>query len=362
MHFAFRADASLQIGTGHVMRCLTLADALRERGAKSTFFCRSHVGHLLDLIQDRGHSALALSSVDGGLKIIEDRMHSNWLGTNWSNDAEEMKQALGDQEVDWLVVDHYALDIRWEQALRLYTRHIMVIDDLADRQHDCDLLLDQTFKRQKFDYMPLVPEGCQLLCGAQFALLRPEFAKLREYSLKRRAQPHLKELLITMGGVDLDNVTEAVLRALRNCSLPEGCRLTVVMGSTAPWLKDILDLARSMPMPTRVLVGVSNMAKLMAESDLVIGASGTTAWERCALGVPSISLAVAENQRLILSELQKHGATVAIDYSAMKDFSNAMRDALLHLCATDSVKRMIKQASLVTEGNGVEIVEAIIYR
>lgn len=315
MNVVFRADASLQIGTGHVMRCLTLADALRERGASCTFVCRPHAGHLLDLIEQRGHQALALPDLQEGAQAnLNGTAHAHWLGACWTTDAHNTQQALnahtGGQPVDWLVVDHYALHARWEEALRAQAKRIMVIDDLADRPHACDLLLDQTFGRQASDYMPFVTDGCKLLCGSQYALLRPEFAALRKYSLRRRAQPALKELLITMGGVDKDNFTGAVMRGLQNCSLPEDCRLTVVMGQTAPWMKDVQDLSRQMPRPTQVLVGVDNMAKLMADSDLAIGAAGATSWERCCLGVPSIMLVVAENQLEVAKSLEEAGAAL----------------------------------------------------
>jgi UDP-2,4-diacetamido-2,4,6-trideoxy-beta-L-altropyranose hydrolase len=310
MHIAFRTDASLQIGTGHVMRCLTLADALRARGAQSTFFCRPHAGHLLDLIGQHGHAAIALTPADESFNVSVAPGYAPWLGTNWASDAYETCQALGDQMVDWLVVDHYALDRDWERALRPSTRRIMVIDDLADRPHDCDMLLDQTFGRETSDYMPWVSEGCRLHCGSQLALLRPEFAALRVYSLKRRAQPVLKKLLISMGGVDNDNHTGAVLSALQNCSLPKDCRLTVVMGQASPSLKDVQDLAYAMPWPTSVLINVANMAELMADSDLAIGAAGVTSWERCCLGLPSIILVLADNQLKIAKSLEQMGAAM----------------------------------------------------
>jgi UDP-2,4-diacetamido-2,4,6-trideoxy-beta-L-altropyranose hydrolase len=351
MHFAFRTDASLHIGTGHVMRCLTLADALHERGTKSTFICRPHAGHLLELIQQRGHNAKALAPVDDAYTAPADPSHAQWLGTDWASDAEQTKQALGNQAVDWLVVDHYALDRRWEQTMRPHTRSIMVIDDLADRPHACDFLLDQTFGRLAMDYVPLVPDGCELLCGAQYALLRPEFAALREYSLKRRAQPVLKELLINLGGVDKDNVTGEVLRALQSRALPEDCRLTVVMGPTAPWLKNVQDLACSMQWPTRVLVGVANMAQLMADSDLAIGAAGATSWERCCLGLPSIMLVVADNQLEVAKGLELNGA--ALVCLSDQGLSKQLAVLLGKLCADIELLALLsKAAARVANGTG----------
>lgn len=362
MHVVFRADASLQIGTGHVMRCLTLADALRERGASCAFVCRPHTGHLLALIEQRCHQALALPELQEGAQPNHNgTAHGHWLGTDWATDAQDTQQALrahtGGQPVDWLVVDHYALDARWEEALRPQAQRIMVIDDLADRPHACDLLLDQTFGRLAADYMPFVTDGCTLLCGSKYALLRPEFAALRQYSLRRRAQPALKELLITMGGVDKDNVTGAVMRGLQNCSLPEDCRLTVVMGQTAPWMKDVQDLSRQMPWPTQVLVGVANMAQLMADSDLAIGAAGATSWERCCLGVPSIMLVVAENQLKVAKGLEEAGA--ALLSLTGQALSKQLAVQLGRLCSDiEQVALLSKAAAKVANGTGTGAVLA----
>jgi len=323
MHIAFRADASLQIGTGHVMRCLTLADALAARGAKCQFLCRAHEGDLIDFIRSKGYVAYALpmvpavdatSNEPAPNSSSTDIAHSRWLGSTQAEDAEACAPILAVQRPDWLIVDHYALDAHWEHALAPHYRQLMVIDDLADRPHACDLLLDQTFGRDAADYRPLVPAHCKLLCGSKYALLRPEFSALRPYSLQRREQPALRKLMITMGGVDKDNVTGQVLQALRTCSLPADCRITVVMGATAPWLDEVRTQAQGMSWPTRVLVGVSNMAQLMADSDLAIGAAGATSWERCCLGLPSIVLALAENQRLIFSHLTLVNAAVAVNF------------------------------------------------
>lgn len=352
-HIAFRTDASLQIGTGHVMRCLTLADALRERGAQSTFICRPHAGHLLDLIQQRGHTAKALAPADDAFTAPADPCHAKWLGTDWASDAAQTRQALGDQVVDWLVVDHYALDRRWEQYLRPHTRRILAIDDLADRPHDCDLLLDQNLGRQAIDYGGLLSPHTPTLIGPAYALLRPEFAQWREHSLQRRAQPQLKNLLITMGGVDQANATGQVLDVLSNCELPADLRITAVMGPTAPWLAQVQAQAAAMPRPTQVLAGVSNMAQLMAESDLCIGAAGSTSWERCCLGVPAIQLTLAANQKQAALALTEMGAALSINLSThLTADLKRLIDSVDALCMT----KLTSRSSAICNGRGPEAV------
>ncbi len=309
MHIAFRTDASLQIGIGHVMRCLTLADALRARGAQCSFLCRPHAGHLLDLVAQRGHKALTLSEPHEDINAPVDLAHAAWLGASWADDAEQTKRALCGYTMDWLVVDHYALDARWEQALRPLAKRIMAIDDLADRPHACDLLLDQNLGRKEADYSSLLSSHTQTMIGPRFALLRPEFAKWRALSLARRDPPQLQSLLITMGGVDKDNITGQVLFGLHKAPLPSDLKISVVMGQHAPWLEQVHAQAILMPWQTQVHVAVSNMAELMANSDLAIGAAGSTSWERCCLGLPTIQIVLAANQLAIAEALAHSGAT-----------------------------------------------------
>ena len=358
MKVCFRVDASLQIGTGHVMRCLTLADALRERGASCIFVCRPHSGHLLDLIVQRGHRALALPELQEGIQHnLNGTAHAHWLGTDWATDAQDTRQALSartcGQPVDWLVVDHYALDARWEDAVRQQAQRIMAIDDLADRPHACDLLLDQNLGRKEADYGGLLKGNTTTLVGPQYALLRPEFAALRAQSLARRqSKPQLQRLLVTMGGVDKDNATGQVLAALQSCSLPANLRVTVVMGPHAPWLAQVQAQAAQMNWPTEVLVGVNNMAQLMAESDLAIGAAGSTSWERCCLGLPTIQVVLAQNQEAIALALGRFGAALMLPSKAIEQ---TLPDLISTITSAEKLYTVSLAASGVTEGKGASL-------
>lgn len=369
MKVVFRADASLHIGTGHVMRCLTLADALEARGAHCQFICRAHEGNLIDHIRQKGYHvdvlpllALKPPLADNACVVGADAVpsspanaqpvHSHWLGATQVQDAQACSPILAVQQPDWLIVDHYALDARWEHALAPHYHQLMVIDDLADRLHACDLLLDQTFGRDAADYRTLVPAQCHLLCGSSYALLRPEFAALRAYSLQRRAQPQLRSLLITMGGVDKDNVTSKVLIALCASPLPSDCQITVVMGSTAPWLAQVRQLTQDMPWSTQVLVGVSNMAQLMADSDLAIGAAGATSWERCCLGLPTIMLVLASNQQQVAQALERGEAARIIRHT--QDIALHLPVLLRELFEQPTVIQAMSQcAAKIVDGQGL---------
>jgi UDP-2,4-diacetamido-2,4,6-trideoxy-beta-L-altropyranose hydrolase len=355
---AFRADASLQIGTGHVMRCLTLADALREQGARCSFVGRPHKGHLLELIAQRGYQALALPELQEGARHdLSGTVHSHWLGTDWATDAKDTQHAIskmmGGEPLDWLVMDHYALDERWEEALRPQAKRIMVIDDLADRPHACDLLLDQNLGRKSEHYSDLLEGKAKTLIGPQYALLRPEFASLRKQSLARRqSEPELCRLLITMGGVDKHDATGNVLAALQGSSLPADVRVTVVMGPHAPSLLQVQAQATQMPWHTEVFVGVDNMAELMAKSDLAIGAVGGTAWERCSLGLPSVVLVLAKNQLPGAVALQKAGAAVVMEtQQQIMSFIEPMQKVAF---AKDVLAKMSMASAAVTDGEGCQ--------
>lgn len=369
LQVAFRTDASLQMGSGHVMRCLTLADALRARGANCHFISRAHIGNLEEVILERGYKIHApqvsvrkaqepfggsAAAMRVGRSISQPvPAHAAWLGSSWQTDAQETVAALSGLQPDWLVVDHYALDHRWEEVLAAHCHKLLVIDDLADRHHRCDLLLDQNLGRQPQDYVGLVPTNCHLLTGPRFALLRPEFAALRSYSVRRhQVHPDLRQVLITMGGVDQSNATRLVLQALRTCALPQSCHITVAMGLTAPWLQDVRELAGRMPWCTDVVVNVNDMAHLMADSDLAIGAAGGTSWERCCLGLPTLLVVLSENQKSGAQALAAAHAARLI--GEVSDIAVQLPLAINELSESGVRIRMSLAASTITDGLGVE--------
>lgn len=357
MEVIFRTDSSLQIGTGHVMRCLTLANALREKGIQCVFICREHEGNIIGHIEERGFAALRLPR-----NLVKDThasllKHATWLGTSQEQDAKETIELLKQKKIDWLIVDHYALDKTWEELLRPYTDKVMVIDDLADRKHNCDLLLDQNLGHTAADYENLVPKNCHLLIGPKYALLRPEFAKWRAYSLKRRQAGELKEILISLGGIDKDNYTSKVLKALQQATLPQDIKLTVVMGATSPHLEQVKTLAVKMPNPTQVLVNVNNMAELMANSDLAIGAAGSTAWERCCLGLPSVVMVLEENQRIIAKALANMNYAISVD--CPQDIVKQIPTLLKNI---ELLKNFSFEASNTVFGGGAEQVSSLMIK
>lgn len=323
MKAVFRVDASARIGAGHVMRCLTLADQLSKRGAAVAFVCREHPGHLCETVIGRGFQALRLpapSSPGSG----------TGLGASWQEDAHQTRSALQMMgcEPDWLITDHYAIDARWESALRDSARHLMAIDDLADRPHECDLLLDQNYYRDgAHRYDALTPAHCRRLLGPGYALLRPEFADRRRKGIARSGE--VRKILAFFGcSVLAEEATAKALDALLRI-LPEHPGLTadIVVPPNAAIA------ARCAGVPgIRYHQRLDDMAGAMAEADLALGACGTATWERCALGLPAIVLALADNQRETARDLANVGAIANLD-DAKEVAAEAIEQAVRALIA-----------------------------
>jgi UDP-2,4-diacetamido-2,4,6-trideoxy-beta-L-altropyranose hydrolase len=356
MKFSIRTDASVQIGIGHVMRCLTLAEALRRIGAECCFISRDHPGNMIGMIRQRGFSVSVLPKPAEAVGEVEQRVeaqsiYETWLGADWRIDAAQTIEVIGATKIDWLIVDHYAIDSRWENTMRPMCRKLMVIDDLADRAHDCDLLLDQNLGRDCKAYDGLVPKEANVLSGPRYALLRPDFANLREYSSRRRATPKFQQIMISMGGVDQFDATGQVLEVLSKCSLPESAHITIVMGLYAPWLERVKLLAQLMPRPTKVKVNVNDMAQLMADSDLAIGAAGSTSWERCCLGLPAFVVVLAANQRDAAIALEQTGSVKLL--GSIDDIPSTLPSIFNQYQMTEIIEKLSKSCWQVTDGKGV---------
>jgi UDP-2,4-diacetamido-2,4,6-trideoxy-beta-L-altropyranose hydrolase len=301
----FRADASRVMGTGHVMRCLTLADALAVAGARCRFVTRANPGHLGDLIRRRGHDVVLLPvPVPVPATPAGDLAHAAWLGVDQRSDSSETAAAIADDAPDWIVVDHYALDHRWETSLRGPGRRIMAIDDLADRVHDCDLLLDQNVMADaEHRYDGLVPASCGRMIGPRFALLQPAYAE-RHAGMAPRTGP-VRRILVSFGGGDVAAITAKALAGV--IPLLDGSfSIDVVINGALPSAETIRALVAG---ESGVVLHESppGLAPLIAAADLAIGAAGSTALERCCLGLPSIVVTLAANQRPGAEEMHRLG-------------------------------------------------------
>lgn len=307
MNIVIRADASIEIGTGHVMRCLTLAKQLKQIGAKITFICRNFDGNNISYIKSQGFNVYTLSEV-------KTQNHFKWVEENWLQDAEETRTIINKigQDIDLLIVDHYSLDQKWEKALRASVKHIMLIDDLANRVHDCDIILDQNFYFNMYQrYEGLVSKSCIQLLGPSYALLREEFLSIDPRKIRRNGK--VKNVLVFFGGTDPTGETLKTVKAIQKFNYPL-IHFDIVVGATNPRKYEIKKICEEIE-NVDYYCQVDNMAELMVKADLAIGAGGSTTWERCYLKLPTITIIIAENQLEISQSLASKGAIILLGKS-----------------------------------------------
>lgn len=327
----FRADASLAIGGGHVLRCLTLADALADRGWRCQFASPFDLPRFVTALAASRHSFIALSAADG---------------------------AVG-QKCDLAVLDSPGAGLAEDLAWSGLASQLLVFEDLPAGERRCDILINQNLG-QTTSYEQGAGSARRILLGPGFALLRPTFAALRKEALRQRsARKAGGRILLSLGLMDNDDVTGWVLTLLDSLS----CQLhiDVVLGACAPHLESIRGKARNSRHRTTLHIDCSEMDRLMSQADIAIGAGGVTSWERCCLGLPSLLLLLAENQRANAQELDRIGAAVDLGPAAgiqtgdrlLGELSRLLADANAHL-------EMSARAADVCDGLGVErVVTAI---
>lgn len=348
MKIAIRTDASSQIGSGHLTRCRTLADELRRRDADVRFVCRLHAGNLVPSLRDAGHAVAVLPApASGGGQAAG---YSAWLGVTPDEDAGETIEALRGFTPDCLIVDHYALDRAWERRLRPHAGRILAIDDLANRAHDCDVLLDQNWfggsTARRYD--GLLPEPCQRLLGPRYAVLHPRYSQQRRRLAPRDGQ--IRNVLAFFGGVDSHDQTTKALNALSDAA----CRdlaVDIVIGAMNSRTAEIEELAAKRE-NTRLHRELPNLAELMAGADLMLGAGGTTTWERCCLGLPAIVVTASENQRAATTALAAAGVHISLGAASAvesRDWINAIRSLR---DAPQLVKSLSAASTAITDGFG----------
>ena len=327
MKTAFRVDASAAIGSGHFMRCLTLADALHAAGTHTRFVCRELPEHLRRTLDEHGHELLTLPSITHPAPCDDNALdHAHWLGASQQQDATETLAALtdapGDTTYDWLVVDHYGIDHRWETMLRKIARKILVIDDLADRRHDCDALVDQNlYAHSETRYAGKTPAACKLFLGPSYAFLRDEFHAQRAQLQPRTGK--VRNILIYFGGVDANNHTLEAINALLATGT-QGLCIDVVIGAQHPAREAIQTACHANGF--RCHVQTRNMAELMARADLAIGAGGISSFERLYLRLPSILTPIADNQVEQLEHMRDQGLCQL--YTSHTELEMQLRQAL----------------------------------
>jgi len=326
---AFRADASARIGSGHISRCLALANHLASGYWDCIFVVSAETREAFPGLDCSAHRVVVVAN---------------------ASDAASVGTAIG-KHTALTVVDHYDLDASFETACRQWSDRILVIDDLADRRHDCDFLIDQTLARSPDDYAGLVPPSCCLLLGPVYALLRPEFSRLRKQALER-TRDTVHRILVAIGGSDPLDITGMALQAIRASGL--NLKVDVALGSVSPNCREVSTAVAAAGVGWQLHLDTLQIAELMSAADLAIGACGVGAWERCTLGLPTIAVVIADNQRMIARELNRRGAIVyAGDWQEAS--AAGLERHLLEMAWDGKILAAVaREAANVCDGRGLE--------
>ncbi|MBP2077995.1 UDP-2,4-diacetamido-2,4,6-trideoxy-beta-L-altropyranose hydrolase [Oceanobacillus polygoni] len=338
MKVFIRTDASTGIGTGHVMRCLVLAEELRKKNVSVTFVCRRLSGNLIEYIKSKSFTVISLPTPTNSNPDQDDE---NWLKLNWKTDVRQTINAIGKQpDKDWLIIDHYAIDKKWERTIKPMVKKLMVIDDLANRQHDCDLLLDQNLYRNLDKrYEKWIPSYTTTLLGPTYLLLRQEF---RDIQYVEKKSDNVKRILISFGGSDPTNETMKAIKAIKLMNQPD-IAVDIVIGFSNQNYSAIKKYCEDIP-NIKIHYQIDYLAELMAKADLAIGAGGSTTWERCYVRLPAITIETATNQSEILSYLSEIGVICHLGLSkevAEQDIANQ----LMHIINNPEMLKGMMDAS-----------------
>ena len=355
MIVAFRVDAGTHIGTGHLMRCRVLAHALRRHGVNVLFISRTMPGNMIQSLRQESFQVFELfgnAEASGEGATARDP----WLTVSTIFDAQQTLRVLERMNIDLLVIDSYGIDAEWESIVSSRVDYLMVIDDIANRRHHCDFLLDQNLK-VGFEkaYNELVGPTTVQLLGPQYALVRPEFANLRQASLDRRSEGKIERLLISMGGSDPDDEVSRVVESIQQRA-GTWRHIDVIVGSAYGPIESLK--VQLQGIPAELHIQTPNMARLMQMADIAVTAGGSTSWEKCTLGLPSVVAVMAENQSPIAAALHASGAQVTIapeTYAGARPYSD-----VLDKLTVDDLKSMSHRASCICDGMGADRVSALL--
>ncbi len=318
MNILFRADASIHIGSGHIMRCLVLAKILKNNGHNVTFFTRPQKGDFVDYIKKQKIKVIELESTKNTTIPKANNDYKAWLQTTWLDDANDFIDKT--KSADLVIIDHYGIDKNWEKYVsQALNCRVFVIDDLI-REHYADIILDQTFGRKASEYVTATKTN--ILAGSQYSLLAPQYSELRIQAEKKKNISSKCKVLVTMGAIDTPNVTLKVLNIL---STIQNVNVTVLLSPRAPHYDSVALYCKNKPLITHIDFS-EDVANLMLEHDIAVGAPGSTSWERACLGLPSIIIPIADNQKDIAENIANTGAAIKLNIENIEtDFNNAYK-------------------------------------
>ena len=339
MNIIFRVDASQWIGSGHVMRCLVLADALKKNAHLIRFACLPQCGDLITHIERKGYQVIKLTPVESPTPPTSDSDYPGWLQKTIAEDADDFINKIG--FLDVVITDHYSIGLEWQKKIKTALAcKVIAIDDLV-RHHDADCIIDQSLGRTEKEYSS---KGL-VLAGVEFALLDKRFVRYRSKISYKAALGTNPKILISMGGIDAPNATCRAIKSLQGLVHAE---FTVLLGPLGPHYQEVVTLCNKFTNVTHFSFH-DNMAELMSEHDIAIGGAGGTSWERACLGLPSIIVVLADNQKNIADQLVKKGAAIAVDLKNIEsDLLPSLEKLMINWCD------FRKKSFNLLDGNGTQ--------
>ena len=356
MLVAFRTDASIEQGTGHLMRCLVLANEFRDRGHNCVFITQPFLPPLISQIRNEGHKVILINpELKQSLGRQHKKQYLNWLGRSLDNDAIETYSKIVSLPTDVLIVDHYAIDYEWMKYFAELDVRKVVIDDLANRSHLCDMLIDQNYGRSTKDYEYLVPREATIMAGSKYAFIKDDFCKIRSNALYERPLRNAHRINICMGGMDKDNSTQDVLGVIKNIQCLKSWNIDIILRSSSPHVRRVEAFAAKMQPQTSIHLDSKNIAELFSVADLAIGAGGVTLWERCCVGLPSLLLTIADNQLPAALAMSNTGAIEYVGDIRDLNWTKKLSSKLGKLVNDPhTLNRMSQAASAICDGLGLK--------
>ena len=337
-----RVDSSTKIGYGHLIRCLALADTLKK-SFKINFICTNLNGNLISQICKKNFEVFRFNTKSQRINVKKDAEKTISIIKKYRN-----KKSL-------LILDSYILSQEWENRVKPYVKRLIVIDDLMDRKHSCDLIIDQNLHTQMNSlYINSVPKNCVKLLGPDYAILRNQFIAQRKYA-KIRSLP-LKNILVSFGGSDNENHTLHALTSLKK--LNSDVNVNVVTGTANIGKKIIKNFCKK-NFNYNYFEQVENMAKLMQVADLCIGSSGTTTWERCCVGLPAIAIVASNDQKDIASAVSKNKCIINLGKIKKSDNVNYVR--LMKNLKNNELQNMSRNCMKLVDGKGAARISKYIF-
>jgi UDP-2,4-diacetamido-2,4,6-trideoxy-beta-L-altropyranose hydrolase len=339
MKLLFRTDASVRIGTGHVMRCVALAQAVQDAGGGAVFAMAETTPAIESRLAAESCKVLRIACAAGT-----------------ADDAQQTRRFMEQQHADWIVVDGYQFDADYQDELRKAGCKLLFLDDYGHAsRYSAQLVLNQNAGASEKLYANRMLDT-RLLLGPHYALLRREFSRWRDW--KREVSPICRRLLVMMGGSDPDNLTTRVVEGLILARI-ENLEATVVVGGSNPHFVMLQTLAANSRLKISVRNDATNIAELMAEADIAVSAAGSTCWELCLLGLPALLLDVAANQSAVARELDRKGCAIHVGDHTVS--AKRIAGELARLVHSPELRRSLSEnARKLVDGRGAERVASVL--